>query len=209
MPPAESSVNSLLTACPHCDLLLREAGADEGFSYVCPRCGAPLHRGGRGSLEKALALAGAALVLFAVGNTYPVLGLEINGERIETTLLGAVLRLRQEGMQPVALLVLLTTVVAPLMELGAIVWLTLPLWLGRRPPAFAQVFRALQFARPWAMPEVLILGMLVSMVKLSHLADLLPGAGIWSLGAMMLLLAALAAAVDRRDLWLAWEEAHE
>jgi paraquat-inducible protein A len=199
----------LNAACPHCDLLLGEPPAEGGCSYVCPRCGAPLYRADRGSLEKTIALAGAALILLALANTWPVLGLETNGQRIDTTVFGAVARLWQEGMQPVAVLVLLTTVVAPLAELGGIVWLALPLWLGRRPPAFAPVFRALQLARPWAMPEVLILGMLVSMVKLSHLADLLPGAGIWSLGGVMLLLAALATVVDRRDLWQAWEEAHE
>jgi paraquat-inducible protein A len=205
--PAEARDNlpAAQTACPQCDLLLREVRADAGCTYVCPRCGAPLYRSDRGNLEKTLALASAALVLLVVANTTAVLGLEINGQRIDTTVFGAVGKLWQEGMQPVAVLVLATTVVAPLLELAGVVWLALPLRLGRRPRAFVRVFRALQFARPWAMPEVLILGMLVAMVKLAHLADLLPGPGIWSFGGLMLLLAALASVVEPRDLWNAWE----
>jgi paraquat-inducible protein A len=59
------------------------------------------------------------------------------------------------------------------------------------------------------MTEVLILGMLVSMVKLAHFADLLPGVGLWAFGGLMLLLAALSAATEPRELWRAWEAAHE
>lgn len=195
-------------ACRHCDqLCLPHFGEGDG-AYSCPRCGSLLYRR-RGSLEALLALASAALVVLVIANAHPVLGLEINGQRCETTVLGAVAKLWQEGMQPVAALVLLTAIAAPLLELAAVVWLVLPLRLGRRPPAFAGVFRALQAVRPWAMTEVLILGMLVSMVKLAHFADLLPGVGLWAFGGLMLLLAALSAATEPRELWRAWEAALE
>ena len=198
-----------VTACHECDLLLREdrAASHRSCSLVCPRCGAPLHRSGRGSPETMLALACAAMVLLAVANTYPVLGLEINGQRVDSTVFGGVEALWRQRMQPVAVLVLLTTIVAPLLEVAAVIWLALPLWRGRRPRAFAAIFRALQLARPWAMTEVLILGMLVATVKLAHFADLLPGAGIWAFGGLMLVLAAVTTAVEPHGLWRAWEEA--
>ena len=40
------------------------------------------------------------------------------------------------------------------------------------------------------MTEVLILGMLVALVKLAHIASVVPGIALWSFGALMLLLAA-------------------
>jgi paraquat-inducible protein A len=198
-----------LVACPNCDLLFQENLAGNDVAYDCPRCRTLLYRGRRGSLETMLALACAALVALALANSFPVLGLEINGQRTETTMLGAVAALWRENMQPVAALTLLTAIVAPLLELAAIVWLVLPLWLGRRPPAFAEVFRTLRLVHPWAMPEVLILGMLVSMVKLAHFADLLPGVGIWAFGGLMLLLTALSAITEPRELWRDWEAARE
>jgi paraquat-inducible protein A len=195
-----------LVACPQCDLLLREAqeAVDQRHTVACPRCGARLHRGDRGSLEKMLALACAALVLLVVANAFPVLGLDVNGQRTDITLLDAIDKLWQARMQPVAVLVLLTTIVTPLLEVSTILWLVLPLWLGRRPLAFVAVIRILKSARPWAMTEVFMLGMLVAMVKLAHFADLLPGIGIWSFGGLMLLLTALTALTEPRELWRAW-----
>ena len=195
-----------LTACPHCDLLLREAqeAQHRRTTFACPRCGARLHRSDHGSLETMLALAGAALVLLVVANVFPVLGLDINGQRTEATLIDAIEKLWQAQMQPVAVLVLLTTIVTPLLEVSAILWLALPLWLGHPPLAFVRVIRILKSVRPWAMTEVFMLGMLVAMVKLAHFADLLPGIGIWSFGGLMLLLTALTAITEPRQLWRAW-----
>jgi paraquat-inducible protein A len=198
-----------LMGCPQCDLLLRdthEAG-DRPCTVVCPRCGARLHRNDRVSLEIMLALACAALVLLVVANVFPVLGLDVNGQRSDTTLLDAIQALWQAQMQPVAALVLLTTLVTPLLELATILWLVLPLWLGRRPLAFVGVIRILKSVRPWAMTEVFMLGMLVAMVKLARFADLLPGVGIWSFGGLMLLLTALTVLTEPRDLWRTWEAA--
>jgi len=109
----------------------------------------------------------------------------------------------------VAILVLVTTTLTPLLEMGAVIWLVLPLMLGRRPPAFARVFRVLQVAHPWAMVEVFLLGILVALVKLSHLAEVLPGPAMLCFGALMLLLTAVSALIEPRDLWRAWEEARE
>jgi paraquat-inducible protein A len=107
----------------------------------------------------------------------------------------------------VAVLVLLTTTILPLLELTAVIWMVLPLHFGRRPPGFAPLFRILQLAHPWAMIEVFILGVLVALVKLSHLADVLPGTAAWCFGGLMLLLTSLSAVIEPRDLWRAWEAA--
>ena len=52
-----------------------------------------------------------------------------------------------------------------------------------------------------------IVGVLVSLVKLSHLADVLPGPAIWCFGGLMLVLAALSTVLDHRTLWQSWEMA--
>ena len=196
-----------LTACHECDLLVRETTGPESphYSALCPRCSAHLYRHSRNSLETTLALACAALVLLATANAFPLVGLDLRGQRIDTTVIGAAAKMWQEGMPAVGALVLLTTTILPLLELAAVVWLVLPLRLGRRPPAFAWLFRVLQMAHPWAMVEVFILGVLVALVKLSHLAEVLPGAAAWCFGGLMLVLTAITAIIEPRDLWRAWE----
>ena len=64
---------------------------------------------------------------------------------------------------------------------------------------------ALRLAHPWAMIEVFILGILVSLVKLSNLAEVLIGPALWCFGTLMLVLAALATQLDEHALWQAWE----
>lgn len=210
MLPMKSS-DLTLTACHECDLLVHEVDQQQTsrYSALCPRCGALLYRHSRHSLEHTLALACACLVLLVVANTFPVVGLNIQGQRIDTTVIGAALQLWREDMLAVAILVLVTTTLTPLLEMAAVIWLVLPLMLGRRPPAFARVFRVLQAAHPWAMVEVFLLGILVALVKLSHLAEVLPGPAMWCFGALMLLLTAVSAIIEPRDLWRAWEEARE
>ena len=204
-----TDANAPLTACPECDLLVREStgqGATH-YSTLCPRCGGLIRRHSGNSLENILAMACACLMLLAVANLFPVVGLNIQGQRIDTTVIGAAIRLWQGGMPAVSLLVLATTTVAPLLEMAGLIWLVLPLMFDRRPPAFAMVFRTLQAAHPWAMVEVFILGILVALVKLAHLADVLPGPAMLCFGALMLLLTTISAIIEPRDLWQAWEEA--
>jgi paraquat-inducible protein A len=66
---------------------------------------------------------------------------------------------------------------------------------------FALVFRVLQTVKPWGMVEVLMLGVLVSLVKLANIAGVVPGIALWSFGALMFVMAAVAAVFDPRDLW--------
>lgn len=198
-----------MTACPECDLLVGQAMPPRAshYSTVCPRCGALLQRHSRNSLENTLALACACLVLLIVANTFPVVGLNIQGQRIDTTVIGAAIQLWRADMPVVSLLVLVTTTITPLLEMAGVIWLVLPLMYGRRPPGFTWVFRSLQAAHPWAMVEVFLLGIMVALVKLSHLADVLPGPSMLCFGALMLLLTTISAIVDPRDLWQAWEAA--
>jgi paraquat-inducible protein A len=191
-----------LIVCHECDVLLREPALADGCEARCPRCGAALFAKSREGLERTLALTLGALVLFVVSNSFPILGLEVQAHRTATTLYGAVLALRDQEMPLVAGLVFVTTILVPAVDLAAMTYLLLPLSLGRRPPSLAEVFRLVQSVRPWGMVEVFILGVLVSLVKLAHLASVLPGVALWSFGGLMLLMAAAAASFDAREFWV-------
>jgi paraquat-inducible protein A len=195
------TTNAPLIACHECDLLQHEVALSRRGVARCGRCGAELYRSHPHSLELTLAYTAAAIVLFAMANMFPIVGLKLQGQVIETSLFHTVRVLYDEDMKPVAGLVFATTMLMPALELFAMTYLLLPLKLGRVPPHFAQVFRMLQAVRPWGMVEVFMLGVLVSMVKLAHLATLVTGVALWSFGALMLLMAAVAATFDQRELW--------
>ncbi|KUM05087.1 paraquat-inducible protein A [Chromobacterium subtsugae] len=191
-----------LAACHDCDLLLRlPAAAADRACIHCPRCGALLHEQADGALHAGAALAVAGAVAFVIANSYPVLVLEIAGNRNAATLWQTALALQGQGMAEVALLVLFTGIVMPALELASMLYLLLPLQYGRAPPGFAAVMRLRQLARPWCMVEVFLLGVLVSLVKLVHLAAVHPGIGLWAFFGLIVLMAACASRFKPVQLW--------
>ena len=185
-------------------MLQRETQLPHKGVACCVRCGATLYRSRHPeSLDRTLAFTLGAIVLFVTANAFPIVGIEVQGQHTEVTLYGAVRVLYDQDMRLVAGLVFFTTMLVPTLEAAAICYLLLPLKFGRVPYQFALVFRLLQAVRPWGMIEVFMLGILVALVKLAHIASVVPGTAMWAFGGLMLLIAAVAASFDPRELWAA------
>jgi paraquat-inducible protein A len=178
-----------LIACRECDALLRKPPHAEQTNARCPRCGSTLSRSGAAHVERIAALALAALITFTIAQAFPIVELDLNGATSQTTLLGALVALWNEQMEVVAALVFCSTVLFPLVELIALLYLLMPIRAGVVPPGFDPVLRAIQFMRPWSMIEVLMLGILVTIVKMSSLARAIPEAALFAFGALTLMLA--------------------
>jgi len=192
------STNELI-ACHECDLLQR---APQGAGAVrCGRCGAVLYRSSPGSSERTLAYTLTAVSLFILANAFPLIRLEINGNVITTTLIGAVRTLLRESVPEIAALMFLTTILIPAAQLAAMLYLLVPLRWGRMLPGVPQVLTFLGHVRPWAMVEVFMLGVLVSVVKLHSLARVVPGIALWSICGLVIAMPAMAASFDPRELW--------
>ena len=74
----------------------------------------------------------------------------------------------------------------------------------RRPPApywVGAMLRSAQFMQPWSMNEVMILGILVALIKIAELATVTPGTGIYALGLLVVLFAAINMTFDPREVW--------
>ena len=104
-------------------------------------------------------------------------------------------------MGPVAALVGVTALLFPVLELLMILAVLVPLRLGRASPRLAPFFRLVRSVQPWGMVEVFLLGMLVSLVKLSHLATVILGTAFWAMAALIVVLTLAGRAFDPRLLW--------
>jgi paraquat-inducible protein A len=191
----------VLLACHECDLLQRETPIPSGGKACCRRCGALLYRRTRDSLDRTLAFTLGAAVLMIVANLFPIVALDAQGNHTSTTLFGSVRTLYDDEMRSVAALVFATTILLPALDIAAMLYMLMPLKLGWVPKGLPAMFRLVQMVRPWGMVEVFMLGTLVSLAKLGHLAHVLPGIALWSFGALMFLVAAAAASFDADELW--------
>jgi len=190
-----------IVVCEHCDLVVRKTEDPARGYLVCPRCGGLLDHGRAAPPADPLPLALASLVLLLLANLQPIVSLDLRGSVVSTTLWNAIVVLFGEDRPVVAGMVLATTIVAPAAELLAICYVLLPLRVGFLPPGLPQVVRAIQTVRPWGMIEVFVLGTLVALVKLAHVASVVPGAGLWSFGALILLMAGCAATFEPARAW--------
>jgi paraquat-inducible protein A len=197
---------SHIMACHDCDLLHRLPAVADGMTASCCRCGAALAKTKRDSVERSLALAVAGLVLLVLANSFPFLGFKIQGQVRETLLLTGIQELYLQDMRLVAILVLITTVLAPLTQLLALIYILLPLKLNRRAPGMFQVFRRLRTIEPWSMMEVFMVGILVSVVKLAKMAQIVPGIASFCFMALIFVLAACLSSLDPHVVWERWEE---
>ena len=197
-----------MTACPGCDLLQRVPALPSGGRARCVRCGDTLAIEPReGSLQRALALATAAAIVFIVGNTTSLMGLSAVGRQASTTILGGAYELWLQGYQVTAAAVAFACVLAPaaylsflLAVLSMVARPTLPKWAGG-------LMRHASFMLSWSMPEVMLLGILVALIKIAALATVIPGVGLYAMGVLVVLLAAIKLTFDPRQIWqrLRWQ----
>lgn len=190
-----------LLACPECDLLQSDSAVPRPRKALCARCGATLYQRHDNGLERTAALSLAALAVFGLGNSFPILSLELQGEHTSATLADAVAALASQGMPFLAALVFFTGFAMPLVQLAGLVYVIVPLHHGYRVPYFGAAYRVVQFATRWAMVEVFVLAALVAGVRLDSVAIVAAGPGLWCFAALMLLMAAIGANFDPRELW--------
>lgn len=201
---AEDAIGAYI-ACPECDLLQQEVRLPPRGVALCRRCKTELYHHTPHGLDRTLAFAICGLVLYLLANFFPLLGLELNGTDNSSTLYGTVLALYHEELLPLAALVFFTTIFVPGLEILSYIYMLLPLRFGRRPPGFKLVYRLVQAMHPWGMIEVLMLGVLVSVVKLSAVATVMPGIALWSAAGLMVMFSALAQSFNPRDVWVHFE----
>ncbi|MCF7983839.1 MAG: paraquat-inducible protein A [Thiohalocapsa sp.] len=191
-----------LTLCDECDLLQRNPPLPEGGSSHCIRCGHLLHRHRPDSLNRTLALTLAGLVLFVIANSYPFLSFQMQGQVTETTLITGVKDLTEQGKGEVAAVVLFTAILAPGLQLLLLLVVLLPLKLGKAlPPGFPTLFRWFKTLLPWGMMDVFMIGILVSVVKLTDMATIVPGTSLYAFVVLIFVLAAAQAALDPDIVW--------
>jgi len=190
-----------LVACPECDLLQRIPALSPGGTACCPRCGRKLATCKPGSIERTTALAVAAAIAFLLTNLEPLMGLSIAGRESSTTIAGGAWQMWVQGEKIAALLIALFGVIAPALQIGFLLAILLSV---RRPPAprwVGTLLRWVEIAGAWSMVEVMLLGILVSLVKIAALARVIPGVGIFAAGGLILLLAAMSSSFDPREAW--------
>lgn len=187
--------------CHYYDTLHLADPIAEGSRANCVRCGATLYQNRPASLVRVTSFSLTALLLMFFVHTAPFVQMDAASMRTVLTLPGAAKALIEEGSWLVGGGVALFTIIAPLILAGGLVYVCGPLMFGFSAPGAMFVTRWMSKSEPWNMIEVFLLGVLVSLLKLGHLAELHFGMGFWAFTALMFSMAAAVAAIDKHELW--------
>jgi paraquat-inducible protein A len=148
-----------------------------------------------------LALSVTAAIALIVANTTPLMGLSVVGRQASTTIIGGAHQMWLQGEEITALIVAFCAVIAPA---GYILFMLTVLLAARRPPAprwVGELLRGAEHMQAWSMNEVMMLGILVALIKIAELATVEAGAGMYAMGALVLLFPAIMATFDTEEIW--------
>lgn len=193
--------DSSIVVCNQCDLLLKGSEILPGNKAVCIRCANVLYQSQHDGLRLSLIFSLTSVALFLISNAFPIVTISSDGLQNSTTLIDAAIRLINDGIPSIAILVFMTTFVMPGLEIIGLVYLLLPLYLDRLPYGLSVAYRLIYLVKPWAMVEVFMMGLLVTITKLNAFASVSPDIGLGSFVLLMISVTAAAANFDPYEFW--------
>ena len=190
-----------LVACETCKLLSRPAHPDHPGH--CPRCGAELEFRVVNSLQYTWALVIAAAICYIPANMLPVLTTTTFGSAESDTIMGGVVFLYTSGSWPLALIVLIASVMVPLGKLVALVYLLIVVQRGSVGDMRqrTRLYRMVEFIGRWSMLDVFVDTFTVALIQLQPLMSVEPGPGVLFFAAVVVLTMLAAESFDPRLIW--------
>ena len=204
--PLDRLPHERLVACHECDLLMRKPDLALEQKASCPRCGFELFVRRAQVQRRSLALVLTALALFLPANFLPIMQLDLLGQSTRDTVWTGVVSLYHGGMEVVALLVFLCSMVVPLLKLLCQLLVLLSIRWRLALSAGRWLYRSYHHLREWGMLEVYLMGILVSIVKLVDMADLTLGIGLFCFIGLLLSQIWLEVTMSPHQIWEALED---
>ncbi len=187
--------------CGSCDLLLADVKPPPGHTVRCPRCGKRLHKWKTNSIEKTLAISLTGLLLYLPANFMPLLTFDILGMNTSASLFTSTLSMFNQGQHIVGILILLCGFLLPLLLLSLLFSVSLALNRGGKGPWIARALTSIQHLREWAMPDVYLIGVFVTIIKMSHMAKIHYDIGLFCFVGLVVSTIGALSAMDRRLFW--------
>jgi paraquat-inducible protein A len=194
-----------LYECPDCGQMQVLPPLPPGARAVCLRCDAVLRHTRRDPLLLPLALNLSALILFGLGASLTLMSVTTAGQQRLAGLLSGPTELEQYGLWEISLVVLITTVAAPLARILCMLAVLVGLRLRRRPTELRAIYAWVAHLRPWSMVEIYLLGLFVAYVRLSGMATVDLGPAIYALGGLMVIMVLADYTLDGQAVWEAME----
>ena len=187
-------------ACRHCGTIQETPAAHLGV-LDCGVCGVGLERFTGRSLDAALAVSLAALLMLLPANAMTFITTTVLAAAEHSRLISSAVVLWDQGWPVLAVAIGLFTIVFPIVRFGLLTTVLGALRLGRTPPWLGGAFRWSNELQTWAMADVFLLAFLVAYARLSATVTVILGPGAFCFMAAGLLTLISRATLDKKAVW--------
>ncbi|WP_428484866.1 paraquat-inducible protein A [Rhodopila sp.] len=202
---AVSVTSPRLQECRDCGLMQVLPAMPPASRVVCLRCDSVLRRTKYHPLLLPAMLNVSALILLAVGATLTIMSVTEGGQERSAALVSGPTILEQYGLWELSLVVLVTTLAAPLARVLCMLTVLAGLHLPRPPAELRAIFAWVGHLKPWSMVEIYLLGLFVAYVRLSGMAQVDLGPAVYALGGLMAMMVGADVTLDEQAVWEAME----
>ncbi len=174
---------------------------DEGSKLQCPRCGHVIYKQKHNTIGKSLAFTITALIFFYPAVTESIMSISMGGKSQHQSIIEGAQVLLQEEYYLVAILTFMCSLLVPLLRLLLLFYITFSLSVNLFHKSFFWSFRLYHYIEEWGMLDVYMLGIIVSVVKLSSMAEIQPGFGLWTYAGLLLTSILAANSLNPHEVW--------
>jgi paraquat-inducible protein A len=190
--------------CSSCGLMMQdEPSAKEIY---CPRCEHCVRKEAC-SIAFALSLAIAALIMFVPAITLPILTFELGNTKQTSTMLTALYYFFQDGYPELSVILFLSTIMAPFVQILVSLFFYLSLSRKIKPKHMKFCYRILFYIRDWVMLDIYLIAILVAFIKLSATSEIIYGTGLVFFVFLMLFSFLLNRCLSPKKIWKAYHDA--
>jgi len=199
--PTERNTTPAPALCPDCDLLLTSIEPPPGHTARCPRCSKRLHKWKVHSIEKTLAISLTGLLLYLPANFMPLLTFDILGLNSSSSLFTSTLAMFKQEQYAVGVMVTLSGFIFPLLILSLLFSVSLGLYFNRQASWMPRFLRWYHHLTEWAMTDVYLIGVFVTIIKMNHMAEIEFNVGFFCFIGVVLATIASQSTMDHHLFW--------
>ena len=172
---------------------------DNSITHNCRRCHSKISPSLHASYNKTLALLITAIILYIPANLYPILSTKQFGTNSESTILGGIIHLWELGSYPIAIIILVASVVVPLLKFLLIIYLLIAAKYKTRSTLLDKhkIFYITESIGPWSMVDVFVVIILSVLIHFSGV-QIYPGTGATAFALMVFFTMLSALSFDTR-----------
>ena len=190
-----------IVACHLCDALYDKPHLKQGQTAKCNRCGSTLVERKVDSINRSFYWSIAGIILLAPGILLPIIGVTLAKQYHHASLLDCVVVLIERGFFMIATLLFLFAIAVPIVRLFGAFYISFSFKYNRLKPSMLNFFRAYHHLDNWAMLNVFMLGIVVSMYKLLDDTEVTINLGLFSFTLFLITSTMASTTLDQDYIW--------